>query len=104
MFLQALWHMLKVISVAGYWLLSIGLVWGGIAALGAQPALGWALIILVAGLFAVRIYVSGRFIPGGTAYVMAFVVYLTVLLVPSLIQTSAHLHYGSDHPPLSDKP
>jgi hypothetical protein len=89
MFLKAMWHMLKVVSAAGYWLLTVGLVWGGIAALGSQPALGWALIILVAGLFAVRVYVGGRFVPAGTAYVMAFAAYIAVLVVPSLFHIAA---------------
>jgi hypothetical protein len=53
-FLQAMWHSLKVLAAGLYWLLFVCLIWAGLAQLGAEPHWGWACLAVVLGVFAAR--------------------------------------------------
>ncbi|MGA9658410.1 MAG: hypothetical protein WBQ60_04835 [Asticcacaulis sp.] len=79
-FLQGLWHSLKVVGVAVYWLLFIGLVWAGFAQLGSQPQWGWACFGMVLAVFAARGLIARRLVSPGASYVLgcaAFIAFFT---------------------------
>ncbi len=70
MFLAGLWHSLKVISIALYWLLSVCFIWAGFAQMGTSPSWGWACIACVLTLFVAR-GLTARRIDSGLSYVLA---------------------------------
>lgn len=70
MFLQGLWHGLKVVSVGLYWLLTLGIVWAGFVLMGTRSGWGWGNIAFALALFAARGY-SARWLKDGVSYVAA---------------------------------
>lgn len=84
-FLKGLWHGLKVLATAGYWLLSLYFVWAALILMGRDWRVALALVALVAGLFVARIGVGRRLKSPGAAYVAAFVIYMAVFVVMYLV-------------------
>ena len=79
-FLQGLWHSLKVVCGAGYWLLTILLVWAGFAQLGTAPQWGWACFAVVLAVFAGRGMISKRYVEPATSYIIACGAYAVFLI------------------------
>lgn len=79
-FLQAMWHSLKVLSAALYWLLLVCLVWAGLAQMGTAPRWGWACLGVVLAVFAGRGLLLRRFSSGvrDVAGCAAFFVFMAV--------------------------
>ncbi len=69
-FLNGVWHGLKVVCIALYWLLSFCLVWAGFALMGTAPRWGWANFAVVLVLFAARGF-SRRYVSPGVGYVVS---------------------------------
>ncbi len=74
-FLNGLWHGLKVISTGLYWLGTLYFVWAAFIAMRQSQALGWAMLLMVAGVFVGRIYAGRVFKSPGAAYVGAAAIY-----------------------------
>ena len=86
---QGLWHALKVVSAAMFWLMTIALVWAGLALMGSDSHWAWTDIAVVIGLFAARGLIAPRFVSAGTSYVIAFAAQIVFLVVAAMIT-----HYG----------
>ncbi len=84
-FLKGLWHGLKVVATAGYWLLSLYFVWAALILLGHDWRPAAALLAMVAGLFAARIGLGRAVRSPGAAYVAAFAIYMAVFVFMYLI-------------------
>ncbi len=72
MFLNALWHALKVVSAGLFWLLEIGLVWAGFALMASKHEWGLGNLMVAIALFVGRGLITPRFVSGGASYVIAF--------------------------------
>ena len=84
MFLNALWHALKVVSAGLFWLLEICLIWAGFALMGSHSQWGDADLFVAIGLFVARGLITPRFVPAGASYVIAFagqLVYFAIAIV-----------------------
>jgi len=84
LFLAGLWHMIKVMSAAGYWLLSIGLLWAGFILMGSDPRWGWACFSCVLAVFALRGLVT-RNMPKGGGNVLACLCFGLFLAVAAIV-------------------
>ncbi|MBW8880168.1 MAG: hypothetical protein JF615_01740 [Asticcacaulis sp.] len=85
MLLQGLWHTLKVVSSAMFWLMTFALVWAGLALMGSDSRWGWIDIAVAAGLFAGRGMITPRFVPGGAAYVIGFAAQIAFLMIAAAV-------------------
>ncbi len=79
-FLKGLWHGLKVVATAGYWLLSLYFVWAALILLGRDWRPAAALLAMVAGLFVARLGLGRAIKSPGAAYVAAFAIYMVVFV------------------------
>ena len=84
-FLRGLWHGLKVLGVALYAILTLGLVWAGLAQLGSAPRWGWACLAVVLAVFAARGLIHNRGVEKGASYVIAAGLYLGFLFVAAIV-------------------
>jgi choline-glycine betaine transporter len=84
-FLRGLWHGLKVLGAALYAILTIGLIWAGLAQLGSAPRWGWACLAVVLAVFAARGLIHNRGVEKGASYVIAAGAYLAFLLLAAAI-------------------
>lgn len=80
-FLRGLWHGLKVLGAALYAVLTVGLVWAGLAQLGSAPRWGWACLAVVLAVFAARGLIHNRGVEKGASYVVAAGAYGVFLLI-----------------------
>lgn len=85
MLLRGLWHTLKVMSAALFWLLTIAFVWAGLALMGSDSRWGWTDIAVAIGLVAARGLITPRFVPPAAAYVIGFGVQIAFLLIAAWI-------------------
>lgn len=83
--LQGLWHALKVVSAAMFWLMTIGLIWAGLALMGSDSHWGWTDIAVAVGIFAGRGMIAPRFVSAGVSYVIAFAAQTVFLVVAAMI-------------------
>ncbi len=90
-FLKGLWHGLKVMAIAGYWLMTIYFVWSALILLSRDWRPAVALLLMVAGLFPLRGVLARRMKSPGMGYVAAFAVYLAVFVIMYL-HTGAAAH------------
>ena len=81
LFLQGLWHSVRVVGASLYWLLTIGLHWAGFAQLVEAPVWGWFCLILATVASAACFLVSPRFMPRPAGYVLATAIYLVALTI-----------------------
>lgn len=79
-FLKGLWHGVKVLAAAGYWLLSLYFIWAALILLGRDWRPAVALVLMVAGLFPLRLVLARRLNSPGAGYVVAFVIYMAVFV------------------------
>lgn len=85
-FLQAMWHSVKVISVALYWLLMVCFVWAGFAQLGSEPRWAWGCFACVLGVFAGRgLLINRRLVSPAQGYVLGCGVFLVFMLVAGYV-------------------
>ncbi len=85
MLVQGVWHALRVVSAAMFWLMTIGLVWAGLAMMGSDSHWGWADLAVATGIFAARGLISPRFVPVGASYVIGFAAQLIFLMIAALL-------------------
>ena len=85
MLLQGLWHALRVVSAAMFWLMTIGLVWAGLALMGSDSHWGWADIAVAAGLFAARGLITPRFVSPRASYVIGFAAQVVFLVIAAVL-------------------
>ncbi|MDI7773983.1 hypothetical protein [Asticcacaulis sp. EMRT-3] len=83
--IYGLWHGLKVLGAGLYGLLTLGLVWAGLAQLGRAPRWGWACFAVVLGVFAVRGLLVNRGVAKGASYVIATGLYIVFFVAAALI-------------------
>lgn len=67
-FLQGIWHGVKVVSAGLYWLLFLCILWAGFALMGDAPQWGWGNLAFALAVFAARGYAT-RVMPVGASYV-----------------------------------
>ncbi|WP_443750291.1 hypothetical protein [Asticcacaulis solisilvae] len=85
MLFQGLWHALKVVSAAMFWLMAVALVWAGLALMGSDSHWGWTDIAVAIGLVAARGMISPRFVPGGASYVIGFAAQIVFLVIAAVL-------------------
>lgn len=81
MLLHGLWHATKVTGAGLFWLLTIGLVWAGLAMMGTDSHWGWIDIAVAIGLFAARGLIAPRFVSAGASYVIGFAAQVVFLVI-----------------------
>ncbi len=82
-FLQALWHSVKIVTTAGYWLLTLLFVWAGLAQLTSRW--GWACFACVLAIFAARGLIARRITGPDVANVLACAAYGLFLAVAGML-------------------
>jgi len=82
---QGLWHALKVVSAAMFWLMTIAFVWAGLALMGSDSHWGWTDLAVAIGLFAARGLVAPRFVTAGASYVLGFGAQIVFLIIAAVI-------------------
>ncbi len=83
--LQGLWHAAKVVSAAMFWLMTIVLVWAGLAMMGTDSRWGWADLAAAIGIFAGRGLITPRFVTAGPSYVAGFAAQLAFLALAAVV-------------------
>ena len=79
-FLKGLWHGVKVLSIGGYWLMTVYFLWAALILLGTSWQAALALLLMVVAVFTLRIVAGRRLKSPGAAYAGAFAVYMIVFI------------------------
>ena len=86
---QGLWHAARVVSAAMFWLMTIALVWAGLALMGSDSHWAWTDLAAAIGIVAGRGMITPRFVSGGASYVIGFGVQIVFLVIAAMVT-----HYG----------